>query len=120
MPLAFLLNISVIDVKTQQTLINYTTNINKIGFCTDIYDKHNKKEAYSMERETTPSQSEWLVMEVFWANETSMAAKEVMEKMQENNASGDIFIVFGGFYKFPGIGGIGVPAIMDLVQRSRW
>ncbi len=73
-----------------------------------------------MERETTPSQSEWLVMEVFWANETSMAAKEVMEKMQENNASGDIFIVFGGFYKLPEIGGIGVPAIMDLVQRSRW
>lgn len=27
--------------------------------------------------------------------------------LQENNASGDIFIVFGGFYKLPGIGGIG-------------
>lgn len=27
--------------------------------------------------------------------------------LQENNASGDIFIVFGGFYKLPGIGGFG-------------
>ncbi len=31
-----------------------------------------------MERETTPSQSEWLIMEVFWANDTpTMTAKEV-------------------------------------------
>lgn len=38
-----------------------------------------------MERETTPSQSEWLIMEVFWANETSMTAKEVIKKMQEKS-----------------------------------
>ena len=85
MPLAFLLNISVIEVKIQQTLINFTTNINKIGFYTDIYYKRNKKEAYRMERETTPSQSEWMIMEVFWANETSMTAKEVIKKMQEKS-----------------------------------
>ncbi len=36
-----------------------------------------------MERETTPSQSEWLIMEVFWANDTpTMTAKEVIKKMQ--------------------------------------
>ena len=36
-----------------------------------------------MEKETTPSQSEWLIMEVFWANETpTMTAKEVIKKMQ--------------------------------------
>ncbi len=39
-----------------------------------------------MERETTPSQSEWLVMEVFWANDTpTMTAKEVIKKMQERS-----------------------------------
>ncbi|MCI8826139.1 MAG: BlaI/MecI/CopY family transcriptional regulator [Lachnospiraceae bacterium] len=36
-----------------------------------------------MEKETTPSQSEWLVMEIFWANNTSLTAKEVIKKMQE-------------------------------------
>ncbi len=39
-----------------------------------------------MERETTPSQSEWLIMEVFWANDTpTMTAKEVIKKMQERS-----------------------------------
>ena len=38
-----------------------------------------------MERETTPSQSEWMIMEVLWANETSMTAKEVIKKMQEKS-----------------------------------
>lgn len=39
-----------------------------------------------MERETTPSQSEWLIMEVFWANATStMTAKEVIGKMQDRS-----------------------------------
>lgn len=37
-----------------------------------------------MEKETTPSQSEWLIMEVFWASEaTSLTAKEVIRKMRE-------------------------------------
>lgn len=37
-----------------------------------------------MEKETTPSQSEWLIMEVFWASEkTSMTAKEVIKKIRE-------------------------------------
>ena len=36
-----------------------------------------------MEKETTPSQSEWLIMEVFWANDTpTMTAKDVIKKMQ--------------------------------------
>lgn len=36
-----------------------------------------------MERETTPSQSEWLIMEIFWASNTSMTAKEVIKKIQD-------------------------------------
>ena len=36
-----------------------------------------------MEKETTPSQSEWLIMEVFWASDTSLTAKEVIGKMRE-------------------------------------
>lgn len=36
-----------------------------------------------MEKETTPSQSEWLVMEVLWASDTSMTAKEVIKKIRE-------------------------------------
>lgn len=36
-----------------------------------------------MEKETTPSQSEWLVMEVFWAGNTSLTAKEVIKKVRE-------------------------------------
>lgn len=38
-----------------------------------------------MEKETTPSQSEWLVMEVFWASDTSLTAKEVIKKMGEKS-----------------------------------
>lgn len=37
-----------------------------------------------MEKETTPSQSEWLVMEVFWEDDaSSLTAKEVIRRMQE-------------------------------------
>lgn len=35
-----------------------------------------------MDREVTPSQSEWLVMEVFWASDSSLTAKEVIQKMK--------------------------------------
>lgn len=39
-----------------------------------------------MEKETTPSQSEWLIMEVFWANDTpTMTAKEVIRKIRERS-----------------------------------
>ena len=38
-----------------------------------------------MERETTPSQSEWMIMEVFWASDTSLTAKEVIRKMRERS-----------------------------------
>lgn len=33
--------------------------------------------------ETTPSQSEWLVMEVFWAAGASLTAREVISKMKD-------------------------------------
>lgn len=36
-----------------------------------------------MEKETTPSQSEWLIMEVFWASDTSLTAKEVIKRIRE-------------------------------------
>lgn len=37
-----------------------------------------------MKRETTPSQSEWLIMEVFWTNDPPvMTAREVIRKMQD-------------------------------------
>ena len=37
-----------------------------------------------MEKETTPSQSEWLIMEVFWASEKdSLTAKEVIRKIRD-------------------------------------
>lgn len=36
-----------------------------------------------MEKETTPSQSEWLIMEVFWASGTSLTAKEVIKKIKD-------------------------------------
>lgn len=38
-----------------------------------------------MDREVTPSQSEWLVMEVFWASASSLTAKEVIKKMKEKS-----------------------------------
>jgi Predicted transcriptional regulator len=37
-----------------------------------------------MDKETSPSQSEWLVMEVLWASDTSLTAREVIEKMKDN------------------------------------
>ncbi len=36
-----------------------------------------------MEKETTPSQSEWLIMEVFWESNSSLTAKEVIKKVRE-------------------------------------
>lgn len=36
-----------------------------------------------MEKETTPSQSEWLIMEVFWASDTSLTAKDVIKKIRD-------------------------------------
>ena len=39
-----------------------------------------------MEKETTPSQSEWLGMEGLWAGGTSMTAKEVIQKMQDTTS----------------------------------
>ena len=36
-----------------------------------------------MEKETTPSQSEWLIMEIFWAGTGSLTAKEVIKKIQD-------------------------------------
>lgn len=38
-----------------------------------------------MEKETTPSQSEWMVMEIFWSCSTSLTAKEVIKKMKEKS-----------------------------------
>lgn len=34
-----------------------------------------------MEKETTPSQSEWLIMEVFWERGETLTAREVIKKM---------------------------------------
>ena len=48
---------------------------------TDLFEK----ETDGMEREVTPSQSEWLIMEVFWASEISLTAKEVIQKMREKS-----------------------------------
>lgn len=36
-----------------------------------------------MEKELTPSQSEWLIMEVFWASGMSLTAKDVIKKIQD-------------------------------------
>lgn len=39
-----------------------------------------------MEKETTPSQSEWLIMEIFWANDApAMTAREVIRKIQDSS-----------------------------------
>ena len=38
-----------------------------------------------MDKEVTPSQSEWLVMEVFWASASSLTAKEVIQKMGDKS-----------------------------------
>ena len=38
-----------------------------------------------MEKETTPSKSEWLIMEVFWACDTSLTAKEVIGKIRDKS-----------------------------------
>lgn len=32
-----------------------------------------------MEKETTPSQSEWMIMEVFWASDTSLTARDIIK-----------------------------------------
>ena len=39
--------------------------------------------------------------------------------LQEHNASGDIFIVFGGFYKLPGIGGVGCSCNYEFGSKEQ-
>ncbi|MCH5265944.1 MAG: M56 family metallopeptidase [Lachnospiraceae bacterium] len=40
--------------------------------------------------------------------------REAFEKfLQDNKAAGEIFIVFGGFYKLPGVGGIGYSCLYE-------
>ena len=39
--------------------------------------------------------------------------------LQENNAKGDIFIVFGGFYKLPGVGGIGCSCYYEFGSKEQ-
>lgn len=34
----------------------------------------------------TPSESEWLIMEILWASNSSMTSKEVIYKLQEENS----------------------------------
>lgn len=36
--------------------------------------------------EQTPSESEWMVMEILWASESSMTSKEVIHKLQKQNS----------------------------------
>lgn len=39
--------------------------------------------------------------------------------LQENNAKGDIIIVFGGFYKLPGVGGIGCHCYYEFGSKEQ-
>lgn len=39
--------------------------------------------------------------------------------LQENHASGDIFIVFGGFYKLPGVGGVGCSCCYESGSKEQ-
>lgn len=47
-----------------------------------------------MERETTPSQSEWLVMEAFWASSGPLTAKEVIKKYRTKQTCRSGWFVF--------------------------
>lgn len=38
-----------------------------------------------MDKETTPSQSEWLIMEIFWAHATSLTAREVIQEIEDRS-----------------------------------
>lgn len=39
--------------------------------------------------------------------------------LQENHAKGDIYIVFGGFYKLPGVGGIGCSCCYEFGSKEQ-
>ena len=39
--------------------------------------------------------------------------------LRKHNASGDIFIVFGGFYKLPGIGGVGCSCHYEFGSKEQ-
>ncbi len=45
--------------------------------------------------------------------------KAFEDYLQENNAEGDIFIVFGGFYKLPGVGGIGCSCYYEFGSKEQ-
>ncbi len=46
--------------------------------------------------------------------------REAFEKyLYEKNAAGDIFIVFGGFYKLPGVGGIGCSCCYESDSKEK-
>lgn len=43
------------------------------------------KEEVNMDKETTPSQSEWLIMEIFWTHAASLTAREVIHEIQDRS-----------------------------------
>ncbi len=63
---------------------------------------------YDGKNEIVSSDTEALSRMISYDDEFVYVEREAFEKfLIENNAQGDICIVFGGFYKLPGLGGIG-------------
>lgn len=63
---------------------------------------------YDEENEVVSCDTEELSRMISYDDEFVYVEREAFEKfLIENNAEGDICIVFGGFYKLPGLGGVG-------------
>lgn len=77
------------------------------------YDRYNENDvmlAYGYDgKEVTFFDADYVLHQIVSYDDSYVYVdREAFENyLQENNAAGDIFIVFGGFYKLPGIGGIG-------------
>lgn len=61
----------------------WITTVNSIPQPSDI-SNNKKRGEYMPKEETTPSESEWAVMEILWEQENCLTSAEIIEKLQES------------------------------------
>lgn len=89
------------------------------------YDRYNESDimftyGYDGKEVTFFDDSDILYQMVAYDDSYVYVDREAFEKyLYENNAAGDIFIVFGGFYKLPGLGGAGCSCCYEFASEEQ-
>lgn len=95
------------------------------GIQTVSYDRYYEESAMSVygydgEKVTFYDDGEVLLQMISYDDYYVYVDREAFEQyLQENDAVGDIFIVYEDFYKLPGVGGIGCSCYYEPVSKGR-